>query len=420
MFLGDQKKRVFDALLYCVAVAAVQQRVAPLAKAVYCFVESWAAYRRAPMAFAADHIDPHLCSHLVYAFARLDQRTHRLAPNDEEYDIVKVDDREQQQQGGSGQRVVCYFTNWSWYRKGDGKFLPEHMEPSLCTHIVYAFASLDPNDLTLKPFDSWSDIDNNFFARVVARAAAGGASVLLSMGGWTDSAGGKYSQLVSADAATRRRFAADAVQTLRRHSFDGLQLDWNYPELRQAFDKEQPRLLLSVAISGYREIIDRAYDMRALSRHAHFIPVMTFDYHGAWEHETGHVAPLYPTPGEQYPDYNVDSTIAHLVALGADKSKLVVGMPFYGQSFTLAAPDKGGTGGLGEEAVDPGESGQFTKQPGMLAYYEICYRVTKQNWKVERSEVGPYAYSGDQWVSYDDPISIKQKVNGTFIYLNSI
>nr|AJO25045.1 chitinase [Nilaparvata lugens] len=227
----------------------------------------------------------------------------------------------------SGPRVVCYFTNWAWYRKGDGKFLPEHIEPSLCTHIIYAFASLDPNDLTLKPFDSWSDIDNNLFARVVARAAGSGASVLLSMGGWTDSAGSKYSQLV-ADKSNRRRFVADCVQTLRRHSFDGLQLDWNYPvcwqsnckkgpaadkanfakfvqELRQAFDKEKPRLQLSIAISGYREIVDRAYDMRALSQQADFINVMSFDYHGAWEHETGHVAPLYPTAGEMFPDYNV-------------------------------------------------------------------------------------------------------------------
>lgn len=37
-------------------------------------------------------------------------------------------------------RLVCYFTNWSQYRTGVGKFLPENVDPYLCTHLVYTFA----------------------------------------------------------------------------------------------------------------------------------------------------------------------------------------------------------------------------------------------------------------------------------------
>ena len=45
-------------------------------------------------------------------------------------------------------KVVCYFTSWAYYRRGEGKFTPADIEADLCTHIVYAYASLDPDEGT--------------------------------------------------------------------------------------------------------------------------------------------------------------------------------------------------------------------------------------------------------------------------------
>ena len=61
--------------------------------------------------------------------------------------------------GGSGstcQRRVCYHTNWSQYRPGIGKFMPEDIDASLCTHLIYSFAKLSNDHLAA--FE-WNDED---------------------------------------------------------------------------------------------------------------------------------------------------------------------------------------------------------------------------------------------------------------------
>lgn len=44
-------------------------------------------------------------------------------------------------------QVFCYMTNWSYKRPGAGKFTPEDINPALCTHIVYAFATIKDHKL---------------------------------------------------------------------------------------------------------------------------------------------------------------------------------------------------------------------------------------------------------------------------------
>lgn len=100
----------------------------------------------------------------------------------------------------------------------------------------------------------------------------------------------------------------------------------------------------------------------------------------------------------------------YLVSRGAPRDKLLVGIPFYGQSFSLLRNDKYDQG---VPTRGPGEPGEYTKQPGMLAYYEICNKIRNQRWpKVRDSYIatGPYAYSRDQWVGFEDVDSINEKV----------
>ena len=60
--------------------------------------------------------------------------------------------------------------------------------------------------------------------------------------------------------------------------------------------------------------------------------------------------------------------MSYYESLGAAADKLVVGIPFYGQSYST----RGGATDYGAATSGPGEAGPHTQQRGMLAFYEIC------------------------------------------------
>ena len=45
-----------------------------------------------------------------------------------------------------------------------GKFVPEDLDASLCTHVIYAFSVLDEKSLTLKIFDQDVDVKQSKLA----------------------------------------------------------------------------------------------------------------------------------------------------------------------------------------------------------------------------------------------------------------
>ena len=102
-------------------------------------------------------------------------------------------------------------------------------------------------------------------------------------------------------------------------------------------------------------------------------------------------------------------SIDHWMEAGAPREKLIMGMPLYGQSFTLSSSSNNG---LNAPSSAPGNKGPFTGQSGFLAYSEICNSVKNDDWTVvgPNEQMGPYAYKGNQWVSYDDKATIRKKV----------
>ncbi|XP_043855907.1 chitotriosidase-1 isoform X2 [Dromiciops gliroides] len=320
-------------------------------------------------------------------------------------------------QCSSAAKLVCYFTNWSQYRSGPAAFLPQNVDPSLCTHLIYAFADMKDHRLTTsdpKDVQFYKDLNS-------MKIRNPNLKILLAIGGWNFGTK-KFTDMV-ARPETRQTFIQSVISFLRQHNFDGFDLDWEYPGSRDspAIDKERftalveerqkpgkNRLLLSAAVPAGRYQVDRGYEVQKIVQALDFINLLTYDFHGTWERTTGHNSPLYRRQAEKggAAEANIDFAVNYWLEKGAPASKVILGMPTYGRSFTLSSPSDTGVGALASGAGTPGP---FTKEGGLLAFYEVCSLKNATFHQIEEQKV-PYAIQGNQWIGFDNVESLKTKV----------
>ncbi|XP_076975578.1 oviduct-specific glycoprotein [Tamandua tetradactyla] len=324
---------------------------------------------------------------------------------------------------GAAYKLVCYFTNWARSRPGPASVSPQDLDPFLCTHLIFAFASMTNNQIVPKDFQD-EKIFYPQFNKLKERNSE--LKTLLSIGGWNFGTS-RFTAMLST-SNNRRKFVDSVISLLRTHGFDGLDLFFLYPGLRGspshdrwtflflieellfAFQKEsvftlRPRLLLSAAVSGVPHIIETSYHVRHLGRLLDFINVLSYDFHGSWEMFTGHNSPLVSLVGDPK---SSAYAMNYWRKLGAPSEKLIMGLPTYGRTFHLLKASKNG---LRAKAIGPSSPGKYTKQAGFLAYYEICSFVqrAKKNW-IDYQFV-PYAYKGEEWVGFDDVTSFSYKAS---------
>lgn len=106
---------------------------------------------------------------------------------------------------------------------------------------------------------------------------------------------------------------------------------------------------------------------------------------------------------------------------GVPKSKLLVGLAAYGDTWNLTVSNKFG---LEAPAQGKGPPGFYTRTSGMLSYYEICEKIRSGELlpTLQPDIKTPYAHavSGKWWISYDDESSVREKVGKTMKYSRSI
>ena len=141
--------------------------------------------------------------------------------------------------------------------------------------------------------------------------------------------------------------------------------------------------------------------------------------HGHWEDKTMHQAMAHPYKEDDRAEVastNWEWILDNWKALGANPAKLSMGLGAYGRSFKLADRNNNGLlapcAGPNDNGLYSGEEGEFTREPGYLAYYEICDKLNNGWTEVYNEEIqAPYAHGDGDWVGYDNERSIRYKVN---------
>jgi chitinase len=338
-----------------------------------------------------------------------------------------------QSQAAADKKVVCYYGSWAVYRHGNGLFDVEHIDPFVCTHIVYGFVGLSDTTHQIEVLDPYNDLEENWGRGAMKRFTGfkqqnPNLKALVAIGGWNQESE-RYSKMAM-DPAKRRIFVQSVVPFLESQNFDGLDFDWEYPANREGaspVDKEnfvlllnelraelEPRgYLLTGAVSAGQKTIETAYDIPAVARALDFISVMAYDLHGAWENFTGHHSPLYGNEDIDYGDnimLNTDHAIRYWIEHGAPAEKLVLGIGTYGRGFSLDDPSQND---LYAPAQNPISAGPYTGTDGFWGYNEICEKMEAQQgqWTIVNDPVYqvPYAYNGRQWIGYDSVESVANK-----------
>ena len=61
-------------------------------------------------------------------------------------------------EGRSNQKLFCYYSSYAQNRPDAGKFVPEDINPELCTHVIFAFADIIQG--TKLKASGWNDLEN--------------------------------------------------------------------------------------------------------------------------------------------------------------------------------------------------------------------------------------------------------------------
>ena len=335
-------------------------------------------------------------------------------------------------------KIVAYFVEWGVYERD---YHVADIPADKLTHINYAFADVSDNGECILydsyaatdkfyPGDSWDAgvMRGSFHQLNLLKQAHPHLKTLISVGGWTLSS--KFPELAST-AQGRERFAQSCVEFMQTYGFDGIDIDWEYPvgggltdgtpadrenftlllgAVRQALENAGDGYLLTIAAPGGPSTYANL-ELDLIHPYLDFINVMTYDYHGGWEYQTGHNAPMQAAEGDPFAQaqtYTIQSTIEAYLNAGIPNEKVVMGLPFYGRGWQGV-----GSGDAGKFQSATGAASNGTWEAGVFDYKDLKNNFLGQGYTRYWDDAAqvPWLYNPNTgiWISYDDAESIEIK-----------
>ncbi len=233
----------------------------------------------------------------------------------------------------SAKRLLAYYAYWNESYRAD------QIPYSKLSHIAHAFVTPEADGTLTAP-------EGYLESALLTNAHNAGVKVLASVGGASESAN---FPTIAASAELRTAFANNIEAFLRANEYDGVDIDWEFPEnatdranlnlliqaLRDKFDaspQPAPTWLITMAVSPgdyYGQWLD--YD--TLNDSVDFYNLMTYDFHGSWFRHSGHNAPLL-RGNDPKPDGSVVEALDYMLdARDVPPSQINVGIAFYGYNF---------------------------------------------------------------------------------------
>lgn len=152
-------------------------------------------------------------------------------------------------------------------------FTPQQIPASRLTHLLYAFADNKADGTVFLtdayadtdkhyPTDSWSESGNNLYGSLkqlgLLKQKNRNLKVMLSIGGWTYTNEKKHLDPVGNSTAAIETFATSCVDMIKNYGFDGIDVDWEYPQ-----DSDQGQQFLALlkevrsALDAYADEVSR-------------------------------------------------------------------------------------------------------------------------------------------------------------------
>ncbi|KAG7115614.1 Chitotriosidase-1 like protein [Verticillium longisporum] len=291
-------------------------------------------------------------------------------------------------------RVIGYYEAWRYNSECQGMPMKDIPINSL-THLYFSFAFITPNEYNIIGMDGLpSEIFSNF---TDLKKDNPSLKMIIAIGGWTHNDPGPLQKVFSDMVSTKKNrstFIENLMAFLRQYAFDGVDFDWEYPgaddrggvpddginftqflkELEEANKKQPKRYIVSyTAPTSFWYL--RHFDLKSIE-YVDFINVMSYDLHGVWDRDN-------PIGSHIYGHTNLTE-----MSLAFDL--------FWRNDVPAGKLNMGACSG----------------ESGILSYREIMEVIKIKKLKPvhdKKAGVKYITWNTDQWVSYDDKETFKQK-----------